>query len=158
MCIACGRFALPAWAVLACSWRSVRIDGGTSVDERQSIVDNFNTRGIGQVRKTAQPPPPPPPTCLCTFVPLWWAALRHVTSLNSRFALQQSSSATAALPYVGPASKRHGVPRLWSYTLASSCPAMLCCPQVFLLSTRAGGAGLNLIGANHLVRGAAATM
>lgn len=53
-----------------CSWRSVRIDGGTSVDERQSIVDNFNTRGIG---------------------------------------------------------------------------------QVFLLSTRAGGAGLNLIGANHLV-------
>jgi SNF2 family DNA or RNA helicase len=28
----------------------VRIDGGTSVDERQSIVDNFNTRGIGQVR------------------------------------------------------------------------------------------------------------
>jgi SNF2 family DNA or RNA helicase len=27
----------------------VRIDGGTSVDERQSIVDNFNTRGIGQV-------------------------------------------------------------------------------------------------------------
>mgnify|MGYP001807061246 CR=1 FL=1 len=28
----------------------MRIDGGTSVDERQSIVDNFNTRGIGQVR------------------------------------------------------------------------------------------------------------
>eukprot|EP00878_Enallax_costatus_P030829 GHUV01033626.1.p1 GENE.GHUV01033626.1~~GHUV01033626.1.p1 ORF type:complete len:341 (+),score=123.35 GHUV01033626.1:826-1848(+) len=51
-------------------WQSVRIDGGTSVDERQTIVDNFNTRGVG---------------------------------------------------------------------------------QVFLLSTRAGGAGLNLIGANHLV-------
>lgn len=48
----------------------MRIDGGTSVDERQSIVDNFNTRNVG---------------------------------------------------------------------------------QVFLLSTRAGGAGLNLIGANHLV-------
>ncbi|WIA33078.1 hypothetical protein OEZ86_006234 [Tetradesmus obliquus] len=51
-------------------WQSVRIDGGTSVDERQTIVDNFNCRGVG---------------------------------------------------------------------------------QVFLLSTRAGGAGLNLIGANHLV-------
>eukprot|EP00775_Hariotina_reticulata_P011378 gene11378-11527_t len=51
-------------------WLSVRIDGSTSVDERQTIVDNFNLRNIG---------------------------------------------------------------------------------QVFLLSTRAGGAGLNLIGANHLV-------
>jgi SNF2 family DNA or RNA helicase len=30
-------------------WRSVRIDGGMSVDERQAIVDSFNTRGIGQV-------------------------------------------------------------------------------------------------------------
>lgn len=27
----------------------MRIDGGTSVDERQTIVDNFNLRGVGQV-------------------------------------------------------------------------------------------------------------
>jgi hypothetical protein len=31
----------------------VRIDGGTSVDERQTIVDNFNCRGVGQVRAAA---------------------------------------------------------------------------------------------------------
>jgi len=42
-------FVLLPVPVSPCSWRSVRIDGGTSVDERQSIVDNFNTRGIGQV-------------------------------------------------------------------------------------------------------------
>lgn len=52
------------------SWDSVRIDGGTSVEERQGVVDRFNRFGRG---------------------------------------------------------------------------------RVFLLSTRAGGAGLNLVGANHLV-------
>ena len=52
------------------SWSTARIDGGTSVDERQSVVDRFNSFGTG---------------------------------------------------------------------------------RVFLLSTRAGGAGLNLVGANHLV-------
>lgn len=31
------------------SWASVRIDGGTSVEDRQTIVDNFNLRGIGKV-------------------------------------------------------------------------------------------------------------
>lgn len=35
----------------------------------------------------------------------------------------------------------------------SACTECSCgCLQVCLLSTRAGGAGLNLIGANHLVR------
>ena len=32
------------------SIRTVRIDGGTSVDERQDVVDAFNARGVGQVR------------------------------------------------------------------------------------------------------------
>ncbi len=27
----------------------MRIDGGTSVDERQQVVDNFNKLGMGQV-------------------------------------------------------------------------------------------------------------
>lgn len=31
----------------------MRIDGGTSVDERQTIVDNFNCRGVGQVSAAA---------------------------------------------------------------------------------------------------------
>ena len=30
-------------------YKTVRIDGGTSVDDRQSVVDNFNNLGIGQV-------------------------------------------------------------------------------------------------------------
>jgi hypothetical protein len=41
-------------AVCCCRWQSVRIDGGTSIDERQTIVDNFNCRGVGQVRAAAQ--------------------------------------------------------------------------------------------------------
>lgn len=51
----------------------------------------------------------------------------------------------------------HGMPwrGLWRFLLKGFCGPMACVvvagAQVFLLSTRAGGAGLNLVGANHLV-------
>ena len=32
-------------------YRVVRIDGSTNIEERQNIVDNFNLRGVGQVRR-----------------------------------------------------------------------------------------------------------
>jgi hypothetical protein len=44
----------------------VRIDGGTSVDERQTIVDNFNCRGVGQVRAAA------PAGTSCSSPCLWF--------------------------------------------------------------------------------------
>ncbi len=37
------------------------------------------------------------------------------------------------------------------YCSSRSTRVPMLLPQVFLLSTRAGGAGLNLVGANHLV-------
>ncbi len=40
-----------------CRYRVVRIDGDTKVDERTMIVENFNTRGVGQVGNRRRPAP-----------------------------------------------------------------------------------------------------
>jgi hypothetical protein len=65
-----------------------------------------------------------------------------VTSFN-HYSVGQASAAPppAEPPLCCPAL------RIWPSNLPPACP----CPQVFLLSTTAGGAGLNLTGANRLV-------
>jgi hypothetical protein len=111
------------------SWRTDRLDGATAPEQRQQVIDAFNGDPVS-TRSSADD---------------WQRSLGHNTHKHERAELRRAAAAFVRALLSGVQSVQPGRP-----------PDKEDCgdertPFVLLLSAKAGGCGLNLVGASRLV-------
>jgi hypothetical protein len=158
------------------SWATARIDGGTGVDERQSVVDGFNQRGVGRVfllstragegrvgvrvvRARTRCACVPVLLCVCDS----YYCLRMCVCLcvlqwecvcrTCQTALTNPSNSASRCSHGQRRTQERAAP---SGTCSAADAAVGISPPPLARPPLhwprcAGGAGLNLVGANHLV-------